>query len=151
MPFGVRTVAKKDYVTNAIALRRHTLALEHDRSFEDHNGLVEIVVPVELAFGAGPDQGPGSVAYARRQQARASFRIAFNNPGWLDRRRLENHLAMRGFNQPERHRSPPTEINWHGFKKHPGGASCRLFPEACTIRFSAKSVKRSICRKRPFR
>src|SRR3984957_2307844 len=103
MPFGVRTVAEKDHVTNAIPLRRHTLALEHDRSFEDHDGLVEIVVPVELAFGAGPDQGPGSVACARRQQARASFRMAFNNPGWLDRRRIENHLAMPCFNRREWH------------------------------------------------
>src|SRR5258705_14013879 len=66
MPFGVRPVAEKDHVADAIALRRHALALEHDRSFEDHDGLIDIVVPVELAFGAGPDQRAGSAIRADR-------------------------------------------------------------------------------------
>ena len=85
MPFGMRTLAEKDHVTDAIALRRHALTLEHDRSFEDHDGLVEIVVPLELAFGAGPDQGLDSAARAGRQRVRAGFRIAFKDAGRLDR------------------------------------------------------------------
>jgi hypothetical protein len=106
MPFGVRTVAEKDHVTDAIALRRHALALEHDRSFEDHDGLLAIVVPVELALGTGPDQGRGSAARAGPQQVRAGFRIAFKNPGWRDRRRLEIQVAMAGFNKRTLHWSP---------------------------------------------
>src|SRR5687768_14068123 len=43
MPFGVRTVPEKDHVTDSIALRRHAVALEYDRSFEDHDCLVGIV------------------------------------------------------------------------------------------------------------
>jgi hypothetical protein len=87
MPFGVGTVAENDHVTDAVALRWHALALQHDRSFVDHDGLVNIIVPVELALGAGPDHGCGSAVRAGRQHVRASFRIAFKDPGWLDRRR----------------------------------------------------------------
>src|ERR1700730_13656259 len=99
MPVGVRTFAEKDRVIDAIALRRHALALEHDRSFEDHYGLVEIVKPVELAPGAGPDQGLGRTVRAGPEHVRASFRIAFNDPGRLDWRRLELNVAMVGFNK----------------------------------------------------
>ena len=106
MPFGVRTGAEKDHVTDAIALRRHALALEHDRSFEDHDGFVYIVVPFELAFGAGPDQGCGSAVCAVRQRTRAGFWITFKDPGWLDGLWLEIHVAMAGFNKRKRHRSP---------------------------------------------
>src|SRR5207247_3414696 len=106
MPFGVRTVAEKDHVTDAIALRWHAFALEHDRSFEDHDGLVDIVVPIELALGAGPDQCRGSAACAGRQHVRAGFRISLNDPRWLDGRRLEIHVAMAGFNRRKRHGSP---------------------------------------------
>jgi 3-oxoacyl-[acyl-carrier protein] reductase len=48
MPFGLRTLAEKNHAIDAIALRRHALALEYDRSFEDHDRLVEIILPVEL-------------------------------------------------------------------------------------------------------
>ena len=106
MPFGVRPVAEKITSPDAIALRRRALALELDRSFEDHDGLVDIVVLVEPALGAGPDQGHGSAVRAGRQHVRACFRIAFNDPGRLDRRRLEIHVAMAGFNKRKRHRSP---------------------------------------------
>src|SRR6202166_607863 len=103
MPFGARTFAEKDRVIDAIALRRHALALEHDRSFEDHYGLVEIVKPVELAPGAGPDQGLGRTVPAGPEHVRAGFRIAFNDPGWLDWRRLEINVAMASFNTQKRH------------------------------------------------
>src|ERR1700733_14446648 len=99
MPLGVRTVAEKDPVTDAIALRRHPIALQQYRSLEDHDGLVVAVVPVELALGAGPDQGRRRAARAGRQPVRASFRIAFNYPGWLDRRWLQIYVTMAGFNK----------------------------------------------------
>ena len=70
MPFGVRPVAEKITSPDAIALRRRALALELDRSFEDHDGLVDIVVLVEPALGAGPDQGHGSAVRAGRQHER---------------------------------------------------------------------------------
>src|ERR1700722_17566506 len=119
MPSGVRTLPEKDYVTDAIARRRHALALQHDRPFEDHGGLVAIVVPVELALGAGPDQGRGSAVCASRQRTRAGFRITFKDPRWLDRRRLEVRIAMAGFNKRTRHRH---------FLPYPGNASCWFFP-----------------------
>ena len=122
MPFDVRTVAEQDHVTDAIAPRRHALALEHDRSFEDHDGFVDIVVPVEFALGAGPDQGLGSAACAGRQLARAGFRIALKDPGWLDRRRLEIYIAMAGFNERKRHRWPHRLNRYARLQKHPGGA-----------------------------
>jgi hypothetical protein len=62
-------------------------------------------LPVELARGAGPDQGNGSAACADRERSRRGFRIAFNDPGWLDRRQLEIHPAMGRFNKWNRHRS----------------------------------------------
>jgi hypothetical protein len=38
-----------------------------------------------------------------RQQVRAGFWIAFDDPKeWLDRRRLEIHVAMVGFNRRKR-------------------------------------------------
>jgi hypothetical protein len=80
VPFNVRTAAEKDHVTDAIALRRHAFAFEDDRSFEDDDGLVEIVVPIEFALGASPDQGRSGSVRAGRQLVGAGFWITFNDP-----------------------------------------------------------------------
>src|SRR5260370_22814028 len=148
MPFGARTGGEQDHVPNAITLRRYDIALNHDRSFEDHDGLVEIVVPVELALGAGPDQRPVSPACAGRQKARASFRISFNDPRWLDRRELEIiHLAMSRFSK-RKHLGLGLDINSHGFKNIPL-ALVTEFSGTCIIRFPAKLVKMPLCSKPP--
>ena len=64
MPFGPCALPESDHIANAIAPRRYFLALEHDRSFEDQDRFVHIVVPVEFTLGAGPDQGYGGAACA---------------------------------------------------------------------------------------
>jgi len=66
VPFGVRAATEEDHVTDTITLRRHALAFDHDRPLEDDDGFVEIVVPVELALSAGPDQRRGGPVRARR-------------------------------------------------------------------------------------
>jgi hypothetical protein len=80
VPFNVRTAAEKDHVTDAITLRRYAFAFEDGRSFEDDDGLVEIVVPTEFALGASPDQGRSSSVRAGRQLLGAGFWITFNDP-----------------------------------------------------------------------
>jgi hypothetical protein len=57
MPFGMCVFLEEDDVARAVAGRRHRIVFKDDRAFEDQHRLVEIVVPVEFAFGALPDHG----------------------------------------------------------------------------------------------
>ena len=43
--------------------------------------VVEIVVPIEFALGASPDQGRSGSVRAGRQLVGAGFRITFNDDG----------------------------------------------------------------------
>jgi hypothetical protein len=117
MPFGMRALAEDDDVTDAIAAWRHSRALEHNRSFDDQDRLVHVVIPVELAPGAGPNQGPRSAACTGRNRGRACLGISFDNPRWFDGRRFQIDIAMTGFNERERHQTP--RENWRGVSDDP--------------------------------
>jgi hypothetical protein len=85
MPAGMRAIPEEDHVAGAVARRLHGVAFEHDAAFEDQDRLVEIVIPVELAGGAMPDDGGGEPVGAFRQIARAGLRIALDDPRRHDR------------------------------------------------------------------
>lgn len=64
MPLRVRALSEQDHIAGAIASRWQSVALQHDRSLQDHDRLVNIIVPVELAFTARPDHRPGGTTRA---------------------------------------------------------------------------------------
>ena len=52
MPLRMRALSEQDHIAGAIAGRWEPVTLQHDRPLEDHDRLVNIIVPVELAFTA---------------------------------------------------------------------------------------------------
>jgi hypothetical protein len=63
-------VPKENDVAGAITARSHRVAFQYDRAFEDQDGFVEIVVPVEFACAAlTQHQGGGKAIGALRQRA----------------------------------------------------------------------------------
>src|SRR6516162_6695258 len=104
MPNGMRTILEEDHVARAVAGRLDALALDHDAAVKDQDGLVEIVIPVELARGAVPDHGRGKSVRALRQHAPGRLRIALDDPGSLNRPRRQFDLGLVKFDQRARHR-----------------------------------------------
>ena len=68
VPSGMRTIVEEADVAGAVAGRTHRIVFKHDRAFDDQDGLVDIIEPVELPL-------------ALRD------RITLDDPGGLDRRR----------------------------------------------------------------
>ena len=66
----VNSVSTNPGGTQAVAFRRRAVAFDHDRSFEYYDSLLDIVIPVELAFGAGPDPGRCSAVPAGRNHVK---------------------------------------------------------------------------------
>ncbi len=66
--------------------RRRVAVVEHDRSFEDVDRFVDVVVPHELPRRAVPDQRTGFPIAALRQDGVAGRGIALDDPVAVDRR-----------------------------------------------------------------
>src|SRR6185312_9120051 len=116
VPSGMRAVLEEDDVAGTIAGRAHVVVLEHDPAFQYQDGLVEIIIPVELARGALPDDRRSEAIGTPRQLARRRFRLALDDPGRRDWPWCQLHIELANLNQPPRHRNPPANDQikrWH--------------------------------------
>src|SRR5882724_12157643 len=59
MPFGMRAVLEEDDVARTVAGGTHGVVFKNYRALEDQDRLVEIIIPVEFALAALPDDGGG--------------------------------------------------------------------------------------------
>src|SRR5665213_2793174 len=127
MPSGMGAVPEEHDVAGAVTGRRHIVAVEHDRAFQDQDGLVEIIVPVELALAALPDHGGSHPVRTLGQDAGLRRRIAFDDPGGFDRPRRQIDGEIAGFNGRTIHRKTPNE-NVRNRKAQSGAAwrSCKV-------------------------
>ncbi|HEY2874004.1 MAG TPA: hypothetical protein VGJ56_18920 [Reyranella sp.] len=88
VPDRARSLGKIDYISSADGARTTSVVKGH-RAFEEMQGFVEGVVPLELSSSALPDGGERLSICARGYDCRLYLRIARNDPVAIDRAWLQ--------------------------------------------------------------